>query len=60
VRGGEGRGYFLPFLGRARELRGAREGGRLVFALPEIRKGGVFWLEPSKGGRPRAPRRTDS
>jgi hypothetical protein len=42
-----GRAYFLPFLGRVRELRGRRVGGRLVFALPPIEKAATFWFDPA-------------
>ena len=36
---------FLPFLGEVVELQGQRENGRLVFVLPEIQKGAIFWLK---------------
>jgi hypothetical protein len=43
---GEGsRGFFLPFLGEKQEVAGERKGGRLIFALPEIQKGAIFWVE---------------
>jgi len=39
------RAQFLQFLGEPVELQGQRENGRLVFTLPEIQKGAIFWLE---------------
>ncbi|MFZ0617437.1 MAG: hypothetical protein WAM01_02010 [Candidatus Acidiferrales bacterium] len=39
---------FLPFLGEAQSLRGTREGGKLVFTLPEFDRGAVVWIEDSK------------
>ena len=42
----EGKGFFLPFLGEAQSLKGVRRGDSLVFTLPTIEKGAVFWYEP--------------
>ena len=41
-----GKGYFLPFLGEAHPVAGVRRGEEVVFVLPTIAKGGVFWYEP--------------
>jgi hypothetical protein len=40
------KGFFLPFLGQTREIKGTREGDSIKFKLPEITKGAVFWYEP--------------
>ena len=37
-------GFFLPFLGSAEKLTGTRKAGRIVYTLPPITKGAVFWL----------------
>ena len=42
----EGKGYFLPFLGTAQELKGEPDGNSIRFKLPPITKGAVFWYEP--------------
>ena len=42
----EGKGYFLPFLGTAQELKGEPNGSSILFRLPAITKGAVFWYEP--------------
>jgi hypothetical protein len=42
---GQGKAWFLPFLGEAVPLQGQRQNGRLVFVLPEIQKGAVVWFE---------------
>src|SRR5579864_4868747 len=42
----EGTGYFLPFLGIAQELKGEPDGNSILFRLPPITKGAVFWYEP--------------
>jgi hypothetical protein len=42
----DGRGFFLPFLGQARALKGERRGDSVHFVLPTITKGAVFWYEP--------------
>jgi hypothetical protein len=39
------RAYFLPFLGVVRQLRGEPHDGKMVYQLPPIEKGAVFWLE---------------
>jgi hypothetical protein len=41
-----GRGFFLPFLGEAREITGTRQADSLTFRIPPITKGAVFWYEP--------------
>jgi hypothetical protein len=43
---GEGRGFFLPFLGEVQIVKGTRRGDSIAFALPPITKGAVFWYEP--------------
>jgi hypothetical protein len=40
-----GKGFFLPFLGEVQELKGTPRGDSLVFTLPTIDKGAVFWYE---------------
>src|SRR5580700_1084316 len=42
----KGRGFFLPFLGDVQPLTGAAGDGGIVYKLPAIEKGGVFWYEP--------------
>jgi hypothetical protein len=42
----EGKGFFLPFLGETQPLNGTRHGDSIVFSLPTITKGAVFWYEP--------------
>jgi hypothetical protein len=42
----EGKGFFLPFLGETQPLSGTRHGDSIVFTLPTITKGAVFWYEP--------------
>lgn len=43
----KGHGFFLPFLGDVQTLPGtARDGGGIVYKLPAIEKGAVFWYEP--------------
>jgi hypothetical protein len=39
-------GFFLPFLGEVTPVEGTVRGGRVVFRLPVIEKGAVFWWEP--------------
>ena len=39
------KGWFLPFLGEPVALTGQPQNGRLVFTLPEIQKGAVFWMD---------------
>jgi hypothetical protein len=41
-----GQGFYLPFLGEAQPLTGTVVNGDVVFKLPVIEKGGVFWYEP--------------
>ncbi len=36
--------YILPFLGSAQELNGTPKAGTIVYTLPPISKGAVFWL----------------
>ncbi|HSY90651.1 MAG TPA: hypothetical protein VK812_04720 [Candidatus Binatus sp.] len=43
---GEGKGFFLPFLGDVQALKGVRHGDLIDFELPPITKGAVFWYEP--------------
>jgi hypothetical protein len=43
---GRGHGFFLPFLGDVQPLTGTAGGGGIVFRLPAIEKGAVFWYEP--------------
>jgi hypothetical protein len=40
------RGFFLPFLGQAQPLDGAVSNGSVIYKLPTINKGAVFWYEP--------------
>jgi hypothetical protein len=40
-----GKGFFLPFLGEVQEVKGTPRGDSLVFTLPTITKGAVFWYE---------------
>ena len=42
----EGPGFFLPFMGEVKEVRGVRNGGVVSYTLPPISKGGVFWYQP--------------
>jgi hypothetical protein len=37
--------YVLPFLGIAEKLNGTPQAGSVVFTLPAITKGAVFWLQ---------------
>ncbi len=46
----EGNGFFLPFLGEVQTIRGVRDGDGIVYALPAISKGAVFWFEPAERG----------
>ncbi|HZR67149.1 MAG TPA: hypothetical protein VFA85_18560 [Terriglobales bacterium] len=39
-------GFFLPFLGQASPLEGKADGDGMIFNLPPIQKGAVFWLQP--------------
>jgi hypothetical protein len=41
-----GQGFFLPFMGETREIKGERKGDAMSFTLPTITKGAVFWYEP--------------
>jgi hypothetical protein len=40
-----GKGFLLPFLGEAQEVKGTRSGDTVTFDLPLIDKGAVFWVE---------------
>jgi hypothetical protein len=40
------KGFFLPFLGTVQEVKGIRRQDAIVFALPPVTKGAVFWYEP--------------
>jgi len=42
----QGHGYFLPFLGEAREIPGVRWGDVITFELPTLTRGAAFWYEP--------------
>jgi hypothetical protein len=42
----KGRGFFLPFLGDVQSLTGTAGDGGIVYKLPAIEKGAVFWYEP--------------
>src|ERR1700757_254931 len=42
----EGKGYFLPFLGTVQEVKGEPNGHSILFRLPAITKGAVFWYKP--------------
>jgi hypothetical protein len=42
----KGRGFFLPFLGDLQPLTGTAGDGGIVYKLPAIEKGAVFWYEP--------------
>jgi hypothetical protein len=42
----DGKGFFLPFLGEMQAVKGTRQGDRVIFTLPAITKGAVFWCEP--------------
>jgi hypothetical protein len=46
---GEGMGFFLPFLGERQTVKGVRHGDTIIFALPAITKGAVFWYETQAG-----------
>jgi hypothetical protein len=39
------KGFFLPFLGDVQEVKGESRGESVVFTLPTIEKGAVFWVE---------------
>ncbi len=39
------KGYFLPFLGEVQAVNGVRNGESVIFTLPAISKGAVFWYE---------------
>ena len=43
---GTGHGFFLPFLGEVQTVAGIAGDGGVVYKLPAIEKGAVFWLEP--------------
>jgi hypothetical protein len=42
---GEGKGFFLPFLGEKQTIQGTRHGDSISYTLPPITKGAVFWYE---------------
>ncbi len=42
---GDGKGFFLPFLGDVQSVKGERHGDAVTFTLPTIPKGAVFWWE---------------
>ena len=41
---GQGKGYFLPFLGTTQELAASWDGVNTTYKLPPIQKGGVAWI----------------
>jgi hypothetical protein len=41
-----GHGFFLPFLGDVQPLDGIAGEGKIIYTLPAIEKGAVFWYEP--------------
>jgi hypothetical protein len=41
----QARGFFLPFLGGAKQLQGTATDTGMRYDLPPIEKGGVFWYE---------------
>ena len=41
----KGPAFLLPFLGEVQELKGVRRGGSILYMLPPISKGAVFWYE---------------
>lgn len=43
-----GKAKFLPFLGEEQELKSEKSGRELVYRLPTILRGGVFWIEPER------------
>jgi hypothetical protein len=43
---GEGKGFFLPFMGEKLTIQGTRRGDSISYTLPPITKGAVFWYEP--------------
>jgi hypothetical protein len=43
---GSGHGFFLPFLGEVQAVSGTAGDGGVVYKLPAIEKGAVFWYEP--------------
>ncbi len=43
---GSGHGFFLPFLGEVQPVTGKVGDGGMVYTLPAIEKGAVFWYEP--------------
>lgn len=42
----KGRGFFLPFLGDVIALNGTTSADQIMYNLPPIEKGAVFWWEP--------------
>ncbi len=40
------KGFFLPFMGDVRPVKGEQQGDSLTFTLPTITRGAVFWVEP--------------
>ena len=46
AKAGNGKAFFLPFLGDVQEVSGVHESdGRTSYTLPTITKGAVFWYE---------------
>jgi hypothetical protein len=42
----KGNGFFLPFIGEVQPVSGTAGDGGMVYTLPAIEKGAVFWYEP--------------
>jgi hypothetical protein len=43
--GSPSQAYFLPFLGEVQRVDGVPDHGGVVFTLPPLAKGAVFWLK---------------
>lgn len=43
-----GQGFFLPFLGAPEPISGIRDQNSILFKLPPIARGAVFWYEPKR------------
>ena len=46
VRTASQHGFFLPFLGEAQPLGGVVRGDEIIYTLPALEKGAVFWYDP--------------
>jgi hypothetical protein len=40
-----GHGFFLPFMGKMQEVQGTAAGDGMIYKLPTIEKGAIFWYE---------------